>query len=234
VDIRGQHKADNVSDTWNIKHGVDVTGGTVLSHAMKLKSSGTTTLNDANSTHWAAADVNNDKLVPKADWAGKEPNELLAVSAKSGNVVEAFESTFGSPTLGIQWHPECYIPGMVGAGSGSPEVEKASLRIFEFMVYAAMVARLRRGFVTASLDLEKTAFNALCTCAKTLIVAYAQLPQSQREEQVDACMKKVSAGMPDRSLWSRRIDDLVAALDDILTKGNLESAREALKGYGIV
>jgi hypothetical protein len=138
----------------------------------------------ANSTHWAVAATDatsaNDTedtatmayptlarrplpdgqtAPPKshpADWL-----EISAVDRGSPHTVEAFESLYGAPTMGIQWHPECYLPGMPGAGdmsSGTPGA--LSTALIEFMVFAAE-ARRRKQLVSVSLQAKATATAAL-------------------------------------------------------------------------
>ena len=235
VEVRGQHKAENVKDTWDVKHGINVADGTLLSNAVKPRTEGVLALPDANSTHWAAADTVGGKLAEQDGWSQRDekpktPSALLAVSAQAGDVVEAFETLFGAPSFGIQWHPECYFPGMKGENSGSSEVTNASLGIFEFMVYVAMVSRLRRGFVTGVLDREKVAFQALSMCARALTMEYERMTQLQREQAVKDCTTRVEANMPDRQLWSRRMDDLAEGLENLL-KGQPTAAQEVLRHY---
>ncbi|CAN7209510.1 gamma-glutamyl-gamma-aminobutyrate hydrolase family protein [Trinickia sp. LjRoot230] len=187
VNTRARHKAKNSSDTWKLEHGVRVRGNTML---RSLTAGGRDTdrdINGVNSTHWAvaatdatsangtgdAADTatmtyptlarrplpDGQTAAPKshsAEWL-----EVSAVDQDSPHTVEAFESLYGAPTMGIQWHPECYLPGMPGAGDMSPGTPGAlSTALIEFMVFAAQ-ARRRKQHVIASLQAKATATAAL-------------------------------------------------------------------------
>ena len=149
---RSVHKAEDRGETWQIGHGVDVDGSSFIG-----QSAGTQThLGNVNTTHWAVANEKSGKFVKHAE---KDPNELIKVSARTGKgittsrgdenrdnekTVEAFESKFGAPNLGIQWHPEGYLPGMLGESSGSKEIRSGSRGIFKAMAQASHSSRVRR------------------------------------------------------------------------------------------
>lgn len=117
-----------------------------------------------NSTHWAVADTDqvpsvggrmpNLKNIQKNH--RKNVNDLLEITALGGDVlkgladVEAFESKLGAPVLGLQWHPETYLPGMPGFVDASEDMKRITEHIFTFVLQAAAAAKARslfaRGF----------------------------------------------------------------------------------------
>lgn len=73
--------------------------------------------------------------------------DLLGISAieVDTRIVEAFEALYGSPTMGIQWHPKCYLPEMPGEEPGSKfDTRTISVALFEFMIFAAQTYRQRK------------------------------------------------------------------------------------------
>lgn len=182
VKTRARHKAEDSSKTWGLKHGVRVRGNTMLRSLVAGGRDSDRDVDGVNSTHWAVAATDATPAIttvgtmtypslarrpppdgqtaaPKshpADWL-----EVSAVDRDSPHTVEAFESLYGAPTMGIQWHPESYLPGMPGAGDMSPGTPGAlSTALIEFMVFAAR-ARQRKQLVSASLQAEATASAAL-------------------------------------------------------------------------
>jgi len=169
------HKAPNRGDTWTIGHGVEVEP-----HSMTGQSMGQGgTYDNVNTTHWAVADERHG-LFRKHNPVGEDPNELIEVSGRTGDgihdatgdhprlnekTVEAFESKFGAPIMGLQWHPEGYLPDMVGQYSGSPEIQEGSKGLFKFMAEAAHSSRVRRQLinreVTGKPYEEEKAYNLL-------------------------------------------------------------------------
>jgi putative glutamine amidotransferase len=141
------------------------------------------TVEGVNSTHWAVASTRTSPeirlttpegvsrvlverrqtLAPGTD----DPSLLLEISAfdVDTDTVEAFESLYGAPAMGIQWHPESYLPGMLGQDSGGPDARGVSLALFEFMIFAAQCRR-RRADLGASLSVEGRAFDLLCQSVK--------------------------------------------------------------------
>ncbi|MEM7555894.1 MAG: gamma-glutamyl-gamma-aminobutyrate hydrolase family protein [Cyanobacteria bacterium P01_A01_bin.84] len=164
---RDIHKASKSNDTWKIGHKVDVKGGSMLSGMMN-KEGQKQDINDVNSTHWASPHRKGEKLVKRDNQEkdrDQDPNKMLDISAtapaktntwfegKASNkqqqesTVEAFESKFGAPTLGIQWHPESYLPGMLGEEQGSEEARKGSQAIFKGMAEAALTSKRKKAVV---------------------------------------------------------------------------------------
>jgi putative glutamine amidotransferase len=165
---RDVHKAAQPQDTWTLSHGITVEKptakqSTMLARLMNKKAV-ETVLTDVNSTHWAVASIDKTgKLVQNLEQSklgnkGKQPSQLLEVSAKASgqkvkvSTVEAFESRYGAPTLGIQWHPETALPEMLGEKDGSQETRTASTKIFEFMTMAALTSQRRRTGVVAAIE----------------------------------------------------------------------------------
>ncbi len=271
VSIRGSHKKSQ--NPWDLKHDVKVTGNTNLSSAMgyqqkdgklwpKMPTSQKDdddygkllprtdpqhTFKDANSTHWAAADVNSSGQLVKnptqevRDQKGRLqqradiPSSLLQVSAIAPDgVVEAFETLFGAPCMGIQWHPEAYMPGMLGSEKNGKEQTETGLGIFEFMVFAAVASRLRRGFVAATLDMEKTAFQKLLTETKALLEAVGKMGSDEWQGRVGMCIKQAEALMPARALWSLRMDEMVEAMELTGDVSKRAQVADALKKHGVI
>jgi gamma-glutamyl-gamma-aminobutyrate hydrolase PuuD len=160
---RALHKAPEQGDTWKIGHGIKVEEESLLGGM-----TGGGMMTDVNSTHWAVASTTESgRLRQRANAPAElDPGELLDVSAVATGMalgpppatatdkrketelptesVEAFESRMGVPTLGIQWHPEAYLPGMQGEQSGSPEAQQQSRAIFSAMAQAAAASGGRR------------------------------------------------------------------------------------------
>lgn len=208
-----------------------------------------------NSTHWAVASTvtttpqvtlttpeGQTQIVVErgqalAQGLGK-PSDLLDISAidPDTDTVEAFESLYGAPTMGIQWHPESYLPGMMGEHSGSVEAQVLSKALFELMGFAALTAK-RRANLGVALDIERQAFDLLCDCARSV-----------------ALRKMVGAGnayggacsLLSRSRWSGRMIAIEEAIDILgqylveldrsrpVAAGNLyRDAQLRLKEYGV-
>jgi putative glutamine amidotransferase len=76
----------------------------------------------------------------------------MATETKTGTV-EAFESRFGAPIVGTQWHPESFLPGMKGSGEkyATKGMISFSQEIFRVITLAAVTAKLRRCSVVPSL-----------------------------------------------------------------------------------
>lgn len=98
-------------------HRVKVEKSTFLAAAMG--NSAATTLQDlsVNSVHWQAP---NPEKVPYrliVSARSVRDNGLAPENAQDAdeNTVEAFESEFGAPVVGVQWHPEAYNSGEVDA-----------------------------------------------------------------------------------------------------------------------
>jgi putative glutamine amidotransferase len=118
------------------------------------------------------------KLTPGAELRGRtelgpghgDPSDWLEISAMDGDTdtVEAFESLYGAPTMGIQWHPETYMPGMLGEGSGSEEARELSASVFEFMIFAAQSCQ-QRNDVVLQLGGEGRAFNLMRESLQAMI-----------------------------------------------------------------
>ena len=170
---RAVHKATDTSQTWNIGHDITVESGTILSGMMGR--SGIS--ENVNTTHWAVASEDVSGRLKKSN-SDQEPNDLLTVTARTtgGNTreilaptdsthsitvtntdehektVEGFESRYGAPNLGLQWHPEGYLPGMQGQDSGSAEIRSGSRNMFKAMAEAAAASKTRRSGIVPNLN----------------------------------------------------------------------------------
>lgn len=148
---REKHKAKEPSNTWKIDHGVKISRGSMLHGIIGFKG-----LAHTNSTHWAVAaedrndasgiQVRKNKLkiqVRTRKEDEEDPNNMLQVVARTAgigagvNTVEAFETKFGTPHIGIQWHPESNLPGMPGRDTATKQHQLASDRLFKAMLTSA-------------------------------------------------------------------------------------------------
>lgn len=138
------------ADTMNVGHDVDITlSHTNLSGTMPKKdehgyNGQPSAMRDdklrwVNTTHWASVKANEDGTLASAletptptpapglrelqnqSKLPTTPSELI-ITATSEGKVEAFETRHGAPVMGVQWHPEAYLPGMSGRDPISQEV----------------------------------------------------------------------------------------------------------------
>lgn len=126
-------------------------------------------LQGVNSTHWAVTDVqhsviqegeNKGRIDPtKATFTKRQtghgqtsdsldPSQLLKPVAfeKGTYTVEAFESSFGVPIVGTQWHPESFLPGMKGSSESYADQTtiRSSGEIFRLLILAAVASKVKR------------------------------------------------------------------------------------------
>lgn len=185
VSERGKHKATKGEDTWKLEHKIKLMGGKTLVKLAQAKNILLSEISNVNSTHWAVASTSprinlpitltsldgvTSSFIPRLRLSGPgDPYNLLEITAEDPDThtVEAFEALFGAPTMGIQWHPETYLPTMPGRYQGSKESREISYAIFEFMVFAAQSAKRRRDLI-AEINGEEQAFNHLLHCVKLL------------------------------------------------------------------
>lgn len=173
IEPRKLHKAENPRDTWTVNHGVHVHGGSMTAQS---RNGHCRDLSAINTTHWAVACTRyyNSKL-EAVNLKVADPDQLLEIAAMADDpiqaTVEAFESRQGAPVVGIQWHPETYLPGMPGAGTGSPEGRKHAAELFRFMAYAAWTSKRRPGQVAMLSQAENLAFDKLKLAAKAASVS---------------------------------------------------------------
>lgn len=99
-------------------HAITVTDHTILSGAMSPKKfENIRQYPEVNSVHWEAADKDNlpNELEAVAHSINHEveapKNRQGAQMNPATDSIEAFETKFGAPVLGIQWHPEAYYNG---------------------------------------------------------------------------------------------------------------------------
>lgn len=241
VTSRNKHKAANPTDTWTLSHALKLLGGKTLVKLMEKKgvlvSGVTIDVSDVNSTHWAVASTTPDGSTLAS--GASDPSKFLEITAQDPdtNTVEAFEALFGTPVMGIQWHPESYLPGMLGETSGSAEARLISKTIFEFMTFAALVSKRRRGDLVPTLNCEARAFDLLCGSVKALA----------QEKMVSAGNLYIGAtsALP-RALWSARMEVIDQAIDVLgeyfkemeakrmVSAGNLyRDAASKLREYGV-
>ncbi len=69
--------------------------------------------------------------------------DLLEISAIEVDT-QTVEALYGSPAMGIQWHPECYLPEMPGEPGSKFDTRTISVALFEFMIFAAQTYRQRK------------------------------------------------------------------------------------------
>lgn len=153
---RALHKVTGSMPIWDLHHGITVTEGSLLDSMMNPYVKSTEDVPEivgVNTTHWAVANEFKDERrskIAKETVMGVEPNGLLDISARTSgsdattHTVEGFESALGIPVLGLQWHPEAYLPGMKGERAGSEEIRQGSRNIFKNMAKVAAIAKLRR------------------------------------------------------------------------------------------
>ena len=197
-----------------------------------------------NSTHWAVASTS--PTTPKitlttpegetsvlvegghglASGAG-DPSQLLEVSAvdPDTDTVEAFESLYGAPTMGIQWHPESYLPGMMGEHSGTEEAQVLSKALFELVGFAAQTAK-RRSQLSVALTIEGQAFALLCECARSMAL--------RKTVGAAIAYRGACAQLP-APKWSGRmvaVDEAITLLGKWLEALGAQQALAAAKCYG--
>ncbi len=90
--------------------------------------------------------------------AFRDPADLLQVMVREGTrarlgTVEGYESNSGAPVVGVQWHPESFMPGMKGPGEkyANDDTIAFSRNIFMNMVLAALASQTRRSNVIPAL-----------------------------------------------------------------------------------
>ena len=217
---RTKHKAASTkaSDVWALEHGVATRPTTMVGGKGEK-------LGNVNSTHWAVACIRynakrKDFGLAPIDPAQADPDQLLEIAAFGDDpvstTVEAFETRYGAPQIGIQWHPETYLPGMPGANQGSPEGRSHAKSLFLFIVGAALTAQRRRVGIAKELDREVRAFSALRDAVRAA--------QRGHFEIAGNFMKEAMSVLP-RTLWSGRMEAaseairLIAEADDLTKSG---------------
>ncbi len=90
-----------------------------------------------NSVHWLAPDPQSLPNILEISATAKI-DEHIEVSSRQGelmqpeeNSVEAFETKYGAPMIGIQWHPECFY-----TKQHKTSEQKRHLSLIEYMVLA--------------------------------------------------------------------------------------------------
>ncbi|MEJ8675146.1 MARTX multifunctional-autoprocessing repeats-in-toxin holotoxin RtxA [Chromobacterium amazonense] len=148
---RDQHKASNPAQTWKLEHELRLMDGKVLSQLTETQEGGDSKITGINSTHWAAPTYDDTPEGRKLRSGIGVPSRWLSISAEDPDTltVEAFESRNGVPVMGLQWHPEAYLPGMPGEMSGTEEARALSYAIFEYMVFSAQTAQQRAELVAS-------------------------------------------------------------------------------------
>jgi hypothetical protein len=172
-------------------------------------------MTNVNSTHWAVASINETGELTQAPKQSQVPKDELVVNAYSSGTeehsqkaltektVEGFETVRGVPMLGVQWHPEGYLPGMTGENSGSAQSREQSRKIFEAMSKVALTSGQRRHALNQELGGEEAAFKRFCE-------AFGQYAKGNAE-QGSLLYEQVAALLP-KHLWSARLDELDRAL----------------------
>ncbi len=202
-------------DPWTVGHGVDVKPGSMLAGM-----TGAGEMTNVNSTHWAVASTTSSGELAQRpgqpEGREQDPAELLDVSATASGTevrsntaltqrsVEAFETRHGAPGFGIQWHPEGYLPGMLGQDSGSVEARERSRQLFLGLGQAATASARRRRGVNRELGGEARAFESLSR-------AVAEHKEG-RGDEAGALHEEALSFLP-KHLWSARMDELGGQLE---------------------
>lgn len=158
----------NPKNPWSISHAVKLLGGKMLTQLMHNNGVSPSDLAKVNSTHWAVA-VTRAHLLESRDKDTTEVSRHLEISAvcQDTKTVEAFESLYGTPVLGIQWHPESYLPTMLGLpATPTDEAYQTAMKsqaIFSFMVWAAYVRQIGVQSVADEVRKEHAAYQHLKT-----------------------------------------------------------------------
>ncbi|QRP62626.1 gamma-glutamyl-gamma-aminobutyrate hydrolase family protein [Rhodanobacter sp. FDAARGOS 1247] len=198
---RGKHKSvsTQASDVWGLSHGVRISPETMVGDRGGK-------LSGINSTHWAVACIRynakrNDFGLAPVDPSAVDPDKMLEISAFCDDplsaTVEAFETRFGAPQIGIQWHPETYMPGMPGQAQGSVGGRIHAQRLFLFIVGAALTAQQRRAGIAKALDREARAFA---------VIGNAVREADRGDFEAAGRLVKAVITQFSRDLWSGRME----------------------------
>ena len=154
----------NKNKLWSTHHEIEVEAD--ARGLMKEAAADKTIFQGANTTHWAVADAKQGSLVNRHNPTKASNNsptrerlqasKLLQVIAKEPSLgtVEGFESQFGIPIMGAQWHPESNLKGQPGAIDKLAKeggMVAFSQEIFRLMILAAVTAKFHRQHVIPSL-----------------------------------------------------------------------------------
>lgn len=222
---RDKHKTTSTSAeaVWGLSHGVNMKGQTMVGDRGGH-------LSTINSTHWAVActryNVKRKELgLAPIDPGGADPDKMLEISAFCDDplsaTVEAFETRFGAPQIGIQWHPETYMPGMLGEKQGSAGGRIHAQRLFLFIVGAALTAHRRKAGIAKELSVECRAFRVLVDAARAA---------GQSRYGIAAGLFKEAQLMLAREAWSGRMEVIAEAIslivdaDDDMVQGRVMPA----------
>ncbi|MEN7431169.1 MARTX multifunctional-autoprocessing repeats-in-toxin holotoxin RtxA [Chromobacterium sp. TRC.1.1.SA] len=147
---RDNHKASG-QNPWQLEHQLRLMEGKIPSQVMGSQVDADSNVEGVNSTHWAVPVHEDTPDGPKLRDGAGTPSRWLSISAEDPDTktVEAYESRHGAPVMGLQWHPEAYLPGMLGESSGSEDARELSRAIFEYMVWSAQTAQQRTELVAA-------------------------------------------------------------------------------------
>jgi len=125
-------------------HRISIEEDSLLSKAMGKGPHGQPTV---NSLHWKAPDertipqflrvaaraVRDDNIAPLSSTGSKQP---MAVES---NTIEAFESEYGAPILGIQWHPEAY-----NSNDDQEMSPGKHINVIKYMAHSGHAYKMRR------------------------------------------------------------------------------------------
>jgi putative glutamine amidotransferase len=170
--------------TWNTSHGLDVgNDASVLRGTIH----GVKTLDKVNSTHWATAATiqGADKrvsLAPAPEDGATEtlknlrklgrlpsaPHELTitaTASKEDGKAspsveVEAFETRHGAPMMGVQWHPESYLPDAPGRAEAEARTVEQAENLFKAFAQAQTAYHARQDLNAEFLNEKSAALRA--------------------------------------------------------------------------
>jgi gamma-glutamyl-gamma-aminobutyrate hydrolase PuuD len=127
-------------------HRINLTVNSMLAKAMyRKKAIGQPTV---NSVHWLAADSSSTPKMLEVVATTKQDN-AIAANNRQGSLmkptkgsVEAFETKFGAPMIGVQWHPEAYNPKDPASLAPTQHIQ-----LLQFMMEAGRAYQRRREVV---------------------------------------------------------------------------------------
>jgi len=132
--------------TYNVQvHNIEVSEDTYLEHAMKGKEALLPEQIPVNSVHWNAVNPSNAPLLFRINAVSKQDPEIERKNRHGNmmepeeNSVEGFESEYGAPVVGVQWHPEGY--SMDNPKNPRPELH---INLLKYMALAGAAYKAKR------------------------------------------------------------------------------------------
>lgn len=155
-------------------HEVTLLNNTIVSGVMNRNIQ---TNPEVNSVHWMAPNETNipNMLEICAHSRHSLQHDVLNrqgnIMVPENNTVEAFETKYGAPMIGIQWHPECYY-----SKQKTSEEQQRHLNLIHYMVKAGDTYRAK-GYVLSELKstLKLRQFSIFKTLAAMHDLEYMNL-----------------------------------------------------------